>query len=318
MSMEIGVYAPTRGPLATAEGYREIATRCEALGFDHIAVSDHIVIPRAIGSTYPYSRTGDYPGGEECLEQLTILTTLGAMTSRIGLMTSVMVVPHRPPVQTAKMLASIDVLSGGRLTVGCGTGWMEEEFTALGAPYAGRGKATDEYIAAFRVLWTEDRPSYEGEYVRFADITFAPKPVQKPHPPIWIGGESRAALRRAARLGDAWFPISANPKFPLDTAARYTARRDALWREAEAIGRAPHDIGLAYWAYGYRPSPQRTDDGKRALCTGNAEDVAADVAALEEAGVSCIVFSLLGGAASAGQAGGRLDRFAGEVMKLLR
>ena len=111
-----------------------------------------IVFPRAIGSTYPYTETGDYAGGEACLEQLTILTTLTAMTSRIGLLTLVMVVPHRPTVQTAKMLASIDILSQGRLTVGCGAGWMKEEFNALGAPYAGRGTATDKYIEAFRAL----------------------------------------------------------------------------------------------------------------------------------------------------------------------
>lgn len=316
--MQIGFYAPTRGGLATADGYRAIARSGEALGFDHIAVSDHIVIPRAIGSTYPYTESGDYPGGEECLEQLTILTTLGAMTSRIGLLTSVMVVPHRPAVQTAKVLASIDILSGGRLTVGCGAGWMEEEFAALGAPYAGRGKATDEYIEAFRALWTEDQPSYAGEYVNFSGIAFEPKPASKPHPPIWIGGESRAALRRAARLGDAWFPISANPKFPLDTLARFTARRDALWREAEALGRAPESIGLAYWAYGYRPSPREADNGERILCTGAPEQIATDVAAMKQAGVSCIIFTLLGGAETIDQATGRLDQFATEVMPLLK
>ena len=316
--MQIGFYAPTRGGLATAEGYRAIATRGEALGFDHIAVSDHIVIPRAIGSTYPYTQSGAYPGGEQCLEQLTILTTLGAMTSRIGLLTSVMVVPHRPPIQTAKMLASIDILTGGRLTVGCGAGWMAEEFAVLGAPYAGRGKATDEYIEAFRELWTQDQPSYAGEYVSFSGIAFEPKPVSKPHPPIWIGGESRAALRRAARLGDAWFPISANPKFPLDTLARFTARRDELWREAEALGRSADSIGLAYWAYGYGPSAQEADNGERVICTGAPADIAADVAAMKQAGVSCIIFSLLAGAQEIAQATARLDQFATEVMPLLK
>ena len=316
--MEIGFYAPTSGKLATAEGYRALAARGEALGFDHIAVSDHIVIPTAISSTYPYTPSGGYPGGAECLEQLAILAALAGMTSRIGLLTSVMVVPHRPPVQTAKTLASIDVLSGGRLTVGCGAGWMEEEFAALGAPYAARGRATDEYIQAFRELWTSAEPSFEGAHVRFGGIAFEPKPVRKPHPPIWIGGESGPALRRAARFGDGWYPISANPRFPLDSVSRYAARRDALWRLAEEAGRGPDDIRLAYWAYGYRPSPREAADGGRACCTGPAEDVAADAAALKDTGVSCIVFTVLGGVDDVGRAVERLDRFGTEVLPLLR
>ncbi len=315
--MQIGFYAPASGPVATAEGYRTIASRAEALGFDHIAVSDHIVIPTAIDSTYPYTSSGAYPGGEECLEQLTVLAALGAMTSRIGLLTSVMVVPHRPAVLTAKILASIDVLTGGRLTVGCGAGWMAEEFGVLGAPYAARGKATDEYIEAFRELWTSDRPAYAGTHVGFDGIAFAPKPVSRPHPPIWIGGESRAALRRAARLGDGWYPISANPAFPLDTVDRYVARRDAMWRLAEESGRSPDDIALAYWAYGYRPEPRTNDDGARMLCTGAPEVVAADIAALEAAGVGCVVLTILGGG-EIDRAVERLERFGADILPLLR
>jgi alkanesulfonate monooxygenase SsuD/methylene tetrahydromethanopterin reductase-like flavin-dependent oxidoreductase (luciferase family) len=113
-----------------------------------------------------------------------------------------MVLPHRPPVLTAKMLATIDVLSNERLIVGCGVGWMREEFEAIGAPpYEARGTVGDEYIQVFKELWTNDDPVFEGDHCRFSDLTFAPKPVQKPHPPIWTGGESPAALRRAGNPG---------------------------------------------------------------------------------------------------------------------
>jgi alkanesulfonate monooxygenase SsuD/methylene tetrahydromethanopterin reductase-like flavin-dependent oxidoreductase (luciferase family) len=123
-----------------------------------------------------------------------------------------MVVPHRPPVLTAKILATIDVLSKGRLIVGCGVGWMREEFEAIGAPpYDKRGAVSDEYIRAFKELWTSDNPTFSGKYCSFANVAFAPKPLQKPHPPIWVGGESPVALRRAGRLADAWYPIGSNP-----------------------------------------------------------------------------------------------------------
>src|SRR6266567_4427207 len=122
------------------------------------------------------------------------------------------------PVLTAKILSTIDVMSGGRIMVGVGAGWLEEEFEALGAPpFAERGKATDEYLQAFRELWTKDKPHFDGRFVKFTNIVFVPKPVQKPHPPLWVGGESGPAMRRAARLGNGWYPIGSNPRFPLNT-----------------------------------------------------------------------------------------------------
>ena len=143
---------------------------------------------------------------------------LAAKTKTLGLVLSVMVVPHRPAVLAAKQLATIDILSGGRLTVGIGAGWMREEFEALQTePFDERGAVTDEYIAAFKELWTSDDPRFEGKYVRFSNIDFTPKPVQRPHPPIWVGGESGPALRRTAKLGDVWYPIQANPAFPMDS-----------------------------------------------------------------------------------------------------
>ncbi len=171
-----------------------------------MVLGDHIVVPRQIDSIYPYTESGDFAGewaqteGSTStgimFEQLTVLAYLAARTETIRLLSSVSVLPYREPVLTAKVLATIDVLSDGRLDVGCGAGWMEEEFVALQSPpYARRGAVTNEYIAAFKELWTAREPRFKGDFVSFASIAFEPKPVQRPHPPIWIGGESPPAVR---------------------------------------------------------------------------------------------------------------------------
>ena len=316
--MDYGFNMPSRGPLANSESIRTIAELGEALGFTYFAVSDHIVVPRAIDSRYPYSPTGAFPGSDsgECMEQLTVMAYLAAITTKARLLTSVMVVPHRRPVNTAKVLATIDVLSGGRVTVACGTGWMAEEFAAIGAePFAERGRVTDEYIAIFRELWTSDAPSFDGEYAQFDNITFLPKPAQQGGPPIWIGGESKPALRRAARLGDTWYPIGINPRFPLNTAARFQAGVDEMRRMAEAAGRDPGEIGLAYWANWYVEDQRRTtDDGERHLFTGNTDDIVADIGRLREIGVTTLLFNFQRQDLAATVAA--MQRFAAEVLPL--
>ena len=171
--MDFGVNLLTRGITGNAEGLLSMARQAEALGFGHITVNDHIVVPNRIASRYPYTATGEWPGARagECLEQVTALGFLAAATSRIRLVTSVMVVPQRPAVLAAKALATVDVLSQGRLTVGVGVGWLDEEFRAVAAPpFAQRGAVTDEFLAAFHELWTSDAPSFAGTYVAFSDI----------------------------------------------------------------------------------------------------------------------------------------------------
>ena len=167
--MEFGFGIPTRGPLATPDSMAKLAKAGEEMGFEIASVSDHIVIPRSIASRYPYNESGEFAGGPagECLEQLTTLSFLAGQTSSIKLLTSVMVLPHRSPVLTAKILASIDVLSQGRLIVGCGVGWMREEFEAIGAPdFDERGAVGDEYIRAFKKRWTSDNPRFERKCAR--------------------------------------------------------------------------------------------------------------------------------------------------------
>jgi probable F420-dependent oxidoreductase len=212
---------------------------------------------------------------------------LAAKTTRLRLITSVMVVPHRPAVLTAKMLATIDVLSGGRLTLGIGAGWLKEEFEAIEAPdFAARGKVTDEYIKAFLELWTNDKPRFAGEHVRFDNILFEPKPVQKPHPPIWVGGESGPALRRTAKLGDAWYPIGTNPAFPLDSLARFKASVARLRKMTADAGRRPDAVELALRCTAYGESvPAKAGDGERRLFAGKPAEIAADIKALRDMGV---------------------------------
>lgn len=296
--MLIGFNLPVSGPLASPDNVTRLAVEGEVIGFDYVAVSDHVVEPINIHARYPYSESGEFPRGSrgDRHEQLTAVAYLAAKTSRIRFLTSVMVVPHRPAVLTAKMLSTIDVLSAGRLYVGVGAGWLKEEFEALGAPsFAERGAATDEYLQAFRELWTSDEPRFDGRFVKFAGIVFAPKPMQKPHPPLWVGGESGPAMRRAAGLGDGWYPIGSNPRHPLNTLSLYQAAIDRLRQLTKEAGRDPSAVALAYRVHRHGPLvPATTDNGDRQLFSGGSAEIVADLHALRELGVAAVDFSFPG------------------------
>ena len=211
--MEIGVHLPHVGPQAGRDVLLEFARRMEELGYDSLWVSDHVVMPREYESRYPYNPSGrlgwtDWP----LLEPISTLLFVAAVTERVQLGTTVLVVPMRNPVLHAKMLATLDVLSGGRLIVGAGVGWLREEFEALDMPFDHRGARTDEFLDVMRNLWTKDDPSYEGRYYQLVNVACYPQPVQQPHPPIWIGGNTDPALRRAARIGDSWHAAGATPE----------------------------------------------------------------------------------------------------------
>jgi probable F420-dependent oxidoreductase len=318
--MDFGVATLTRGDCSSREGYIAVAETAEGLGFGFISVNDHIVVPRDIASRYPYSESGDWAARTmgDCLDQLGTLAFLAARTERLRLLTSVMVVPQRHPVLTAKLLTTIDVLSKGRLIVGCGVGWLKEEFEAVGAaPFAERGDATDEYLEAMKVLWTEEAPKFAGKHVSFDDLIFAPKPFTKPHPPIWIGGEAPVALKRTVRVGNGWYPASNNPQHRLDTPARLRAGIDELRRTAEAAGRDPATIDIAYlvlWPVDW--TAQKTPDGARRLFTGGSADMVADAAALAAIGVHHVALTFQ--AATIAETLARMHKFAAEVMPLVR
>jgi probable F420-dependent oxidoreductase len=229
------------------------------------------------------------------LEQLTTAAFIAAATSKLGIVTSVMVVPHRPAVLTAKILATIDYLSKGRLTLGIGAGWCKEEFEAIGAPpFEDRGHVTDEWMMACKELWAKDEPKFDGKYVKFSEVVFTPKPVQKSIS-IWVGGESGPAMRRTAKYGDAWYPIGTNPQFPMDTLTRFKAGAAKLRDLTSKAGRNPSAVALAYRVSSNpEAQPKGTVDGERKLFTGSAADFAGDIRALSDAGVTSFDFGMFG------------------------
>jgi probable F420-dependent oxidoreductase len=286
--VEYGFHLAVSGPSAQPQHLIHFAKRGEELGFFCVAVPDHIVIPKKIVSRYPYTLTGEYSGAGDPLEQLTTLSFIAGATQRIRLLSSVMVTPFRNPIIVAKMLSTLDVLSQGRVILGLGVGWMREEFAALGLEsFSDRGAVTDEYIRVFKELWTSEDPTFDGKYCRFSDITFLPKPVQKPHIPIWIAGHSRRAIRRAAELGDGWHPIGAVPSVPLEPEDLKRAL-ELLFQYAEAAGRNPAQIDVAFKASFFDPG-REVIPGQRRRFTGNAEQIAADIRAYSEAGVNCLI-----------------------------
>ena len=308
--MTFGCTLPNRGALATPENLRRIATKAEELGFDHIWVSDHIVFPVKISSEYPYSSAGDYPFGSEepYCDALSTLSYLAGCTQSIKLGTHVLILPYRNPILTAKMVSTLDYMSGGRVILGVGAGWMEEEFQALGLDtFAERGKVTNEYIRIFKELWTKADPEFQGRYHQFSGIKFLPKPVQKPHPPIWIGGHSPAALRRAARLGDGWMPIGLRPRAELE-AEDLAEMVDGLREMAGEAGRSEDDLDIAFSAtVTFDPAP----GGPRRTLTGTAEEIGADIVLYQQVGVGHFIFSFRGKELE--QMLENMERFAKEV-----
>jgi probable F420-dependent oxidoreductase len=277
--VDFGFALPTRGPLAQPEIVRRLARKADALGLCAVSVSDHVVLPTRSSAPYPYADSGEFPGGAEqdYLEPLTLAAWLLAATRRIRVVISVLVVPYRNPVVTAKQIAMLDVLSGGRIIVGCGTGWWPEEFEALDAPpFAERGRVTDEYLAVMKALWTQDAPRFEGKHYRLGDVTMRPKPVQRPHPPLWIGGHTAPALRRAGVLGDAWHPIGLRTP-AVSSPDEYARHARRVRAHAAAIERAGRGAGRGAGAAPFR---------------GPATKVAEDIRAYLAVGVRTMIFDV--------------------------
>jgi probable F420-dependent oxidoreductase len=271
----LGFQVISSGPLARPEAMIEMAQRAESLGYDSFTVTDHVVIPRQYTSRYPYAPSGRLRGepDEDYYEALTLLSFLAGATTRIRFGPSVLVLPHRNPVLTAKMLGTLDVLSGGRLFVAVGVGWLEEEFAALGTPpFEHRGAVTDEWIEIFQAMWTKPDPAFTGRFYRVPSIGAAPRPLQTPHPPILVGGNTRPAIRRAAKYGAGWHALKIVP-------AELPPLLAYLREQLSAQGRAPDACGLS-GRYGARVVGPRGDVTRRAgedpgkVFVGTAADVA--------------------------------------------
>lgn len=309
--MRFGFPIPTRGSLGTLDTIRRLGRAADEYQYDSIWITDHIVIPKTTQSKYPYSPDGsfDLEAAQHYLDAPTVLSYLAGVTDRPALGSSVLILPYRNPVLVAKMIATLDVLSRGRVILGVGVGWMREEFQALNlTTFEDRGAATDEYIEVLRALWTKEWPSYKGRFYSMDEVRFFPKPVQKPHPPIWIGGHTKAAIRRAARLGDGWHPIGLRPPAGL-TPEEYAKAAADLRSHAKEAGRDPKAITLSF-----RAPIRFTDDaasGARAPFIGSREQIVEDIRTYQRLGVSHLIFDFAGPSVDAIVE--QLHRFADEV-----
>ena len=311
--MKYGIYLPTRGPTAEPEALARLVREVEAAGFHSAMIADHIVFPVEVRSKYPYTADGVFPGGGDALDQIALMAFVTGISKKLRLVSSIMVLPHRNPVVTAKMLATVDVLSKGRVTVGVGVGWMREEFEALRtADFDRRGAVSDEYIRIFKTLWTQDPAEFQGEFYSFGPLHCRPFPVQKPHPPIWIGGHSRAALRRVACHGDGWHPVGANVAVPLRP-AELAPLVSELKQRMEAEGRDFDALDLSFKAPLYNPQ-EPMPDGERRPFTGSDEQIVEDIHAYRDLGFSELIFDIR--TDSLAESLERMQRFTANVMRL--
>jgi probable F420-dependent oxidoreductase len=206
--MKFGIIFANAGPLGEPDVTTGLAHLAEEHGFESLWTVEHTVVPAGYASEYPYSPDGKMPGGDAVAitDPLIWMAWVAAVTTRVRVATGILILPQRNPVILAKQVATLDRLSGGRVELGVGVGWLEEEFDALGVPFEDRGARTDEYIAALRALWTDDPATFKGEFVSFEGCHSNPKPVQPGGIPIVVGGHTTPAARRAGRLGDGFFP----------------------------------------------------------------------------------------------------------------
>ena len=276
--MKFGIALPNFGKYAKKDLISRVAVIAEEMGYDSVWASDHIVVPD--------SHEGF---GNIFFEPLITLTHLAERTSKIYLGTSVMILPYRNPIVLAKMISTLDVLSNGRVIFGVGVGWLEQEFGAIGVPYEERGRMTDEYIEVLKALWVKDTPNFEGMYSEFSNLSFFPKPIQKPYPPIWIGGNSQRAIERAVNMGDGWHAVGLTPEEIKERASKI---EELLVHKRKT--RRDFVISVRKNLQVVKDKKHRVSDG-RDILRSTPHKIAAGIAEYRESGVSHMVFQVLGG-----------------------
>ncbi|MFI5398405.1 MAG: LLM class F420-dependent oxidoreductase [Candidatus Binatia bacterium] len=280
--MRVGFGLPQVGRVARPDALVTVAQRAEALGFDDVWVFDRVLWPIAPRAPYPASPDGKLPAAcKTVLDPVETLAFVAACTRRVGLGTSVLNLPYYNPVLLARQLTTIDVLSNGRLRVGFGTGWSPDEFEAVGASMIAVGKRTDEALRVLKTIWTTDPVKFAGDYYHVPESVIYPKPVQKPHPPIYWAAYTPAALRRVARQADGWLPAG----IPVAGMKQMLA---AIRQMAQEAGRDPSRIELVVRANVYLSETALGNN--RAIFTGALEQIRADITATRELGAAALIF----------------------------
>lgn len=269
--MKFGVNLINFGPSASPESLLRWTKLAETLGYHLAMISDHIAVTPDVEARYPAPLYDPY----------TTLAWLAGQTSTIELGTTVIVAPYRSPILMARMGANIDQMSNGRFIFGVGVGWAQQEFTALGSDFEARGAVTDEYMAAIKTLWTSELASFSGRHVNFEDVRSTPLPVQKPHPPIWIGGAAPAAFRRAVEHGDGWHPIRVRADW---------MREVGVPRLKEAADRQGKPVPAICPRIKLRLTDRPVPDDERVAGVGTLDQVRADLDVLQELGTEYVLF----------------------------
>jgi len=268
--MRVGINLINFGPGVSPESLARSAELAETLGYHLVMISDHVAMTPDVHARYP----------APLYDPFTALAWIAALTRRVELGTTVIIIPYRHPLETARMSADLDRLSGGRFILGVGVGWARQEFDALGVPFHHRGAMTDDYLAAIKTVWTNEIATYEGRFVSFREVRTAPAPVRRPHPPIWVGGASDAALRRAVLHGDAWHPIRIRVDWLRDTGL------PRLRKIAESLGRP---LPAICPRIRLRLMDTAMPEGERVAGEGAIDQVRADLAALEALGAASVL-----------------------------
>ena len=302
--LDVGIY----GALANPQTILQLAQHAEEVGFESIWLADHVAFPVSFKSEYPYSAKGDFPTrlSDPLMEPIATLGVLVGATKRVRIGTAALIMPYRNPVLLARMLVTLDHFSGGRIILGAGVGWLEEEFNVLSSyAFKKRGRVTDEYLEIFKAICVGGEVSYRGETYAFDPIFSSPGSVQRPHPPVLIGGLSNAALRRVVMHGNGWLAVSAPPE-------KLRERLAVLERLTMEVGRQLQDFSLVYKLFLSIGEAKRGPFDAREPGTGSLAEIADDIKRLFELGFDKIIVRYRG--TSAGDQMSQIDRFVGEIV----